>query len=68
MKAFAILIFLFWVAYLIGEVLCIVKFVKSDFEPSYKREFIYGLGAISDLGGVIGYLDIKDNLETKTSK
>lgn len=43
-----------------GEGLCVYKFFTSDFEPSYKREAIYGFGAISGVGCVIGWMDIED--------
>ena len=37
--------------------MCIVKFVKCDFEPSYKAEIVYGVSAVSGLGGIIGWFD-----------
>ena len=43
---------------LVGEIKCLIKFVKCDFEPSYKAEIIYGVGTITGLGVVIGYLDL----------
>lgn len=49
----------------IGEVKCIIKFFQSDFEPSYKRECIYGFSALLGIGAVVGYMDIED---TKPSK
>lgn len=52
---FAILIIL---AALIGEVMCVVKFVKCDFEPSYKAEIIYGGAAVTGFGAIVGYLDL----------
>lgn len=48
------------VVLIIGEVLCVYKFFTSDFEPSYKREAVYGIGAVSGLGCVIGWMDIED--------
>lgn len=48
----------------IGWILNVVKFVKSDFKPSYKREIIRGVGIIAPpVGGVVGWLDIKDSKE-----
>lgn len=45
----------------IGWILNVVKFVKSDFKPSYKNEIIRGIGIIAPpIGGVVGWLDIKD--------
>lgn len=49
------------IAAIVGEVKCIVKFCECDFKEPYKAECIYGIGAISGFGAVIGYLDIKDN-------
>jgi len=45
---------------IIGEIMCIVKFCKSDFEPSYKREAIYGISCITGIGCIVGYFDIPD--------
>ena len=44
-----------------GEVLSVIKFVKSDFKPSYKREIVYGVGMVTGLGVIIGYFNIKDS-------
>lgn len=46
---------------LIGEISCIIKFINSDFEPSYKREIVYGIGMVTGGGVFIGYLNIEDN-------
>ena len=51
---------LFVLFLVIGEILCIVGFVTSDFKPSYKREIIYGLGMVTGTGGIIGWLDLKE--------
>lgn len=60
----SVAIFIFWILLIlvlvIGEVKCIVKFFKSDFEPSYKREAIYGFSAIIGVGCVVGYMDFPD--------
>ncbi len=48
---------MFWAAAVIGEFMCIVKFVKCDFEPSYKAEIVYGVGAVSGFGTIIGWFD-----------
>ena len=64
MKAIlAWLYILFWVLYAWGYVLCIMKFIESDFKPSYKRECIYGGSLVLGIGGFVGYLDIPDNIE-----
>ncbi len=55
---------LFWllliIVLIVGEVKCIIKFFKSDFEPSYKREAIYGFSALVGVGAVVGYMDFPD--------
>lgn len=44
----------------IGEFRCIYKFFTSDFEPSYKREVIYGVSALVGVGSITGWVDIED--------
>ena len=51
---------LFALFLVIGELLCIVRFITSDFEPSYKREIIYGLGMVTGTGSIIGWIPISD--------
>lgn len=42
---------------LIGYVMCVVKFVRCDFEPNYKAEIVYGVGTFTGLGMVVGWID-----------
>jgi len=49
----------------IGNVLCVVRFVTSDFKSPYKREIIYGAGIISGAGSIIGYFNISDGKKEK---
>ena len=49
-----------FIAAIVGEVKCIINFFNSDFEPSYKRECIYGFSAILGIGAVVGYMDFPD--------
>lgn len=42
----------------IGYVKCIIHLIQCDFEPSYKAEIIYAIGACSGLGAIIGWFDI----------
>lgn len=51
------IIMIIWIAAIIGEVLCIVKFFKCDFKESYKAECIYGFSAITGIGAITGYMD-----------
>ena len=55
-----IVITLIVVGLVIGEILCIYKFVTCDFEPSYKEEIVYGIGMVTGTGGIIGWLDLKE--------
>ena len=48
---------------IIGEIKCVIKFCRCDFQAPYKAEAIYGLGAITGFGSIIGYLDINDKSE-----
>ena len=48
---------------IIGEIMCIYKFVSSDFKPAYTREIVYGLGVVTGTGAIIGWLDISDGKE-----
>lgn len=45
---------------LIGEVLCIYKAVKCNWEPVGKAEIIYTGAALTGLGCIVGYIDIQD--------
>ena len=45
---------------LIGEILCIYKAVKCNWEPVGKSEIIYTVSAITGLGCIVGYIDIQD--------
>lgn len=46
---------------LVGEVKCIIKAVRCDWEPIGKAEIFYSLGAITGTGCIIGYIDIEDS-------
>ena len=50
-----ILIFL-----IIGEVRCIVKAYKCNWESIGKAEVIYTVAACSGLGSIVGWFNIKD--------
>lgn len=53
-------LYLFYIAYLIGWGLSIYKAVKCNWDPIGKAEVLYTVGAVTSLGGIIGYFDIKD--------
>lgn len=50
----------FAVVLIYGYVANIVKFVSCDFEPNYKCEVIHGIGILTGLGAVTGYIDTKE--------
>lgn len=65
MKIISFIAVLFWLTLAIGWITNIVKFAEYDFKPSYKAEIIRGIGIIAvPIGGVIGYLNIKDEPTT----
>jgi len=45
---------------IVGEVKCIIKAVKCDWEPVGKAEVIYTAAACTGLGTIVGWLDIED--------
>lgn len=46
---------------LAGEIQCIYKAVKCNWEPIGKAEIIYTDSACTGLGAIVGWFDIKDN-------
>ena len=44
----------------VGEIKCIGKALKCNWEPIGKAEIIYTGAACTGLGSVVGYIDIKD--------
>ena len=46
---------------LAGEIQCIYKAVKCNWEPVGKAEIIYTASACAGLGAIVGWFDIKDN-------
>ena len=60
MKATGIISFLVIAFLAVGEIKCIVKFIKCDFEPDYKAEVVYGIGLIS-YGPIIGWCNVGEH-------
>ena len=60
MKAGILLSIIFGIAALVGEVMCVVKAVKCNWDPIGKAEIIYTVGAFTGFGVIIGYIDIQD--------
>lgn len=61
MRLAVIIYIAIFIAALVGEVKCIIKFVRCDFNAPYKKEIIYGVGVCTGAGAVIGYLNINEN-------
>jgi hypothetical protein len=45
---------------IVGEIMCIYKAVKCNWEPVGKAEIVYTAGALTGLGAIIGYVNIED--------
>lgn len=50
----------FYGAIIFGEVRCIYKAIKCNWEPIGKAEVIYTAAAFTGLGCIVGYFDIED--------
>ena len=57
----SLFIILIFVLGLIGEVMCVIKAIKCNWEPVGKAEILYTGGVFTGLGAIVGWLDIKDN-------
>lgn len=44
----------------VGEIKCIIKAVRCNWEPIGKSEIIYTGAALTGLGAIVGYIDIQD--------
>ena len=46
---------------LVGEVKCVVKAVRCDWNPIGKAEIIYTGAALTGLGAIVGWINIEDD-------
>ena len=60
MKKLAIVYLVLAVLVVVGEVKCIIKALKCNWEPIGKAEIIYTGSALTGLGAVVGWIDIED--------
>lgn len=60
MKKLAIVYLVLVVLVVVGEVKCIIKAIKCNWEPIGKAEIIYTGSALTGLGAVVGWIDIED--------
>lgn len=61
MKAFIVFIILLYVLGILGEIQCIIKAIRCNWNPIGKAEILYTGGALTGFGTIIGWFDIKDN-------
>lgn len=45
---------------IVGEIKCIVKAVKCNWEPVGKAEVIYTASSLLGIGAIVGWIDIDD--------
>jgi len=45
---------------LVGEIKCVVKAVKCDWNPVGKAEVIYTGASLTGLGAIVGWINIED--------
>jgi hypothetical protein len=60
MKKLVIVYLVLTVLALVGEIKCIIKAVKCNWEPVGKAEIIYTGSAVTGLGCITGWIDIED--------
>jgi hypothetical protein len=51
------IIILLIMLYIVGWIMCVVKFVSCDFDTPMKAEVFYGLGVFTTLGGILGWFN-----------
>lgn len=59
-KSLTILPVFFVLAMVVGEIKCIIKVFKCNWEPVGKAEILYTGAAVTGLGAIVGYIDIED--------
>ena len=60
MKKLVIVYLVLVVLALVGEIKCIIKAFKCNWEPVGKAEIIYTGSAVTGLGCITGWIDIED--------
>lgn len=43
-----------------GEILCVIKATRCDWEAPYKAEAVYTISALTGLGSIVGWFNISD--------
>lgn len=49
-----------FIGLLVGEIKCIYKMCKCNWDPIGKAEIFYTVGTFTGAGAIIGYIDIED--------
>ena len=60
MKKSLIVLIVLAVLAVVGEVKCIVKAFKCNWEPIGKAEAVYTVSSLTGVGCIVGYIDIED--------
>ena len=60
MKKLAIVYLVLVVLAVVGEVKCIIKAFKCNWEPIGKAEIAYAGSAVIGLGAIVGWIDVED--------
>ena len=60
MRIYMLFWLIFWAVFTAGEIQCVVKAIKSDWEAPFKREAIYTVSFLTGVGAVTGWFDIAD--------
>ena len=56
----ALIVFIIIALALVGEIRCVVKAVRCNWEPVGKAEILYTASAACGLGAIVGWIDIED--------
>lgn len=57
---FTILQIAIYLLFIIGEIMCIYKAVKCNWEPVGKAEIVYTVASFTGAGAIVGWFDIQD--------
>lgn len=60
MKSNVLIMLIFWILIIIGEIRCIYKMCTCNWEPIGKAEIIYTVSTFTGLGIFVGWIDIED--------
>lgn len=61
MKGTLLVYLLIVVAIIVGEIKCVVKAIRCDWDPVGKAEIIYTASFLCGAGAIVGWIDIDDS-------